>query len=185
MEVFKCKCLLNNNYYALKEIPKLKLIDYKEIFCHLNEPLILQKLNNYSFIQKIISSFQDFDNLYLVTNYYEGNNLYYYKDDIITEEQLKFISACIIQFFISLREKNIIHRDIRMNNIIMDKGGYLNLIDFSYAINYSDKNNFKNYIRGEYFDNSPEIQSYSIYDYNSDYYRLGGSILYYLRFKKI
>ena len=184
MKVFKCKCLLNNDYYALKEIPKLKLTDYKEIFCHLNEPSILKKLNNYTFIQKIISSFQDFDNLYLVTNYYEGNNLYYYKDDIFTEEQLKFISACIIQFFINLREKNIIHRDIRMNNIIMDKDKYLNLLDFSYAIYYSEKNDFKNYIRGNYFDNAPEIQNFSIYDYNSDYYRLGGSILYYLIFKK-
>lgn len=168
----------------MKEIPKFKLIEYKEIFCHLKEPTILKELSNYSFIQKIISSFQDYDNLYLVTQYYEGNNLYFYKDENMTEEQLKFISACIIQSFITLREKNIIHRDIRMNNIILDKDNYLYLLDFSYAINYSDKNDFNNYIRGEYFDNAPEIQNFLIYDYNSDYYRLGGSILYYLIFKQ-
>ena len=182
--VFKCKCLLNDEYYALKEIPKLKLIEEKEILCHLNEPNILKKLINYEFLTKIISSFQDYDNLYLVTNYYEGNNLYKFKDDNMTEEQLKFISACIIQSFIYLRENNIIHRDIRMNNIIMDNDKYFNLIDFSYAINYSDKNNFNNYIRGEYFDNAPEIQNFLEYDFNSDYYRLGGSILYYFLFKK-
>lgn len=159
-------------------------MEFKEIFCHLKEPTILKKLSNYSFIQKIISSFHDYDNLYLVTQYYEGNNLYYYKDENMTEEQLKFISACIIQSFIALREKNIIHRDIRMNNIILDKENYLFLLDFSYAINYSNKNDFNNYIRGEYFDNAPEIQNNLIYDYNSDYYRLGGSILYYLIFKQ-
>lgn len=144
----------------------------------------MKKFNNYNFLPKIISSFQDYDNLYLVTNYYEGNNLYLYKDDILTEEQIKFISACIIQSFDYLRRENIIHRDIRMYNVIMDKEKYLNLLDFSYAINYSDKNDFNNYIIGDTFDNSPEVQNGSMYDYNCDYYRLGGSILYYLIFKK-
>lgn len=102
----------------------------------------------------------------------------------MTEEQLKFISACLIQTFIYLRKHNIIHRDIRMHNLIMDQDNYLNLLDFSYAINYSQKNEIKYYIRGEYFDNAPEIQNFLIYDYNSDYYRLGGSILFYFIFKK-
>ena len=66
----------------------------------------------------------------------------------------------------------------------MDQDNYLNLIDFSYAINYSQKNEIKYYIRGEYFDNAPEIQNFLEYDYNSDYYRLGGSILFYFVFKK-
>lgn len=175
--------MLNDEYYALKEIPKLKLIEDKEIICHFNEPNILKKLSNYNFFPKLISSFQDCDYLYLVTNYYEGNDLYYYKDKNMTEEQLKFISACIIQSFFYLRKFNIIHRDIRMNNIIIDKNNYLNLIDFSYSINYSNKDEFNNFIKGDFFDNAPEIENYSIYDFNSDYYRLGGSILYYFIFK--
>ena len=162
----------------------MKLIEDKEIFCHLNEPHILKKLINYKFLPKLISSFQDFDNLYLVTNLNEGSTLYHYKDENMTEEQLKFISACLIQTFIYLRKHNIIHRDIRMHNLIMDQDNYLNLLDFSYAINYSQKNEIKYYIRGEYFDNAPEIQNFLIYDYNSDYYRLGGSILFYFIFKK-
>lgn len=144
----------------------------------------MKKFDNYSFLPKIISSFQDYDNLYLVTNYFEGNNLYLYKDDYLTEEQIKFIIACIIQSFDFLRRENIIHRDIRMHNIIMDKEKYLNILDFSYAINYYDKNDFNNYFIGDTIDNSPEVQVGSIYDYNCDYYRLGGSILYYLIFKK-
>ena len=175
--------MLNDEYYALKEIPKLKLIEDKEIICHFNEPNILKKLSNYNFFPKLISSFQDYDYLYLVTNYYEGNDLYYYKDKNMTEEQLKFISACIIQSFFYLRKFNIIHRDIRMNDIIIDKNNYLNVIDFSYSINYSNKDEFNNFIKGDFFDNAPEIENNSIYDFNSDYYRLGGSILYYFIFK--
>ena len=120
----------------------------------------------------------------MVTNLNEGLTLYHYKDENITEEQLKFISACIIQSFIYLRINNIVHRDIRMHNLILDRDNYINLLDFSYAINYSQKNEIKYYIRGEYFDNAPEIQNFLVYDYNSDYYRLGGSILFYFIFKK-
>ena len=175
--------MLNDEYYALKQIPKLKLIEDKEIICHFNEPNILKKLSKYNFFPKLISSFQDYENLYLVTNYYESNNLYYYKNENLTEKQLKFIAACIIQSFVYLRKKNIIHRDIRMRNLIFDKNNYLNLLDFSYSIDYSFKNNFNNYIKGYEFDNAPEIQKNALYDFNSDYYRLGGSILYYFIFK--
>ena len=131
---------------------------------------------------KIISSFQDYENLYLVTNYYKGDILYNYKDEIFTEEQIKFISACIIQSLTYLREKGIINRDIRMKNLIMDRQKYLNLIDFSFAIKYSDKNNLNNIITGNILETAPEISNHSEYDYNSEYYRIG-TIIYYLIFK--
>ena len=149
----------------------------------MNEPIILKNLIEYDFLLKIISSFQDFDNLYLVTNYFEGDILYNYKDEKMTEKEIQFISACIIQSLIYLREKKIINRDVRMKNLIMDKKRYLNLIDFSFSIKYEEKNNRKNDIIGNKNESSPEILNHSIYDYNSDYYRIG-TILYYLIFKK-
>ena len=113
--------MLNNEYYALKEIPKFKLYSYSKIYSHLTEPKFLKKLNEYDFIPKIISSFQDYDNIYLITTYYDGKTLDFFKNDNITEEQIKFASACTIQSLIYLREKKIIHRDIMMKNMILDK----------------------------------------------------------------
>lgn len=101
----------------------------------------------------------------------------------MSEIQIKFISACIIQSLSYLRQKKIINRDIRMKNIIMDKNRYLNLIDFSFAIKYYEKNNLKKIITGNKNETAPEIMNHSIYDYNSDYYRIG-IILYYLIFKE-
>ena len=149
----------------------------------MKEPIILKDLIEYDFLLKIVSSFQDFDNLYLVTNYFEGDVLYNYKDQEITEKEIQFISACIIQSLVYLREKTIINRDVRMKNLIMDKQGYLNLIDFSFSIKYKEKNDHKNDITGNKIESSPEILNHSVYDYNSDYYRIG-TILYYLIFKK-
>lgn len=149
----------------------------------LNEPKFLQRLINYNFVPKIISSFQDFDNIYLVTNLLEGKSVEYYKDSIMTEEQIKFISACVIQSLIYLRKVKLIHRDIVMKNIIMDKDKYFNIIDFSCSINYDDKNDFKKNIILSKDQSPPEIVNNLEYDYNSDYYRLGYE-MHYLLFKR-
>jgi serine/threonine protein kinase len=175
--------LLNKEYYALKEIPKYKLYTYSKIYSHLTEPNILKKLNKYDFFPKIISSFQDYDNIYIITTYYDGKTLNYYKNDNITEEQIKFVSACTIQSLSYLREKKIIHRDIMMKNIIMDKNKYFNVIDFSFSIFYSEKDNDKKYMITYTRVTPPEIMKFKTFDYNSDYYRLG-SVIYYLIFKK-
>ena len=149
----------------------------------MKEPDILKKLKNYNFVPNIITSFQDYDNLYLIINFFEGNILFNYRNRYFSEEQIKFISACIIQSLFYLRKKKIINRDVRMENIIMDKNRYLNLIDFSYSIKYSDKNISKSHIVADILETPPEMISHSIYDYNSDYYRIG-VIMYYLIFKK-
>ena len=152
------------------------------IYSSLKEPNILKNLVKNKFITKIIASFHDFDNLYLVTNFYEGDMLYNYRNKKMSEEEIKFITACIIQALSYLREKKIINRDIRMKNLLMDKKRYLNLIDFSFSIKYKDKNNLNINIVGHLNESAPEILNRSEYDYNSDYYRIG-TILYYLIFK--
>ena len=149
----------------------------------LNEPNFLRKLTKYDFLPKIISSFQDYENFYLVTTFYEGESLNYLRNQILTEEQLKFVSACVIQCLINLRKEKIIHRDIMMKNIIMDNDKYFNVIDFSFSINYLDKDIDKNNMITYNRVTPPEMLNNSEYDYNSDYYRLG-SIIYYLIFKQ-
>lgn len=150
---------------------------------HLNTPTFLKNLNKYNFVPHLISSFQDYDYLYLVTTFYEGKYLHAFDGDIFTEEQLKFISACVIQGLEYLRKENIIHRDLSHTNIIMDEDRYFNLIDFSYSIDYRKKDAKEYYMK--IFDKitPPEILEHKKYDFNSDYYSLG-SVLYFLIFKK-
>ena len=174
--------MLNNEYYALKEVPKYKLYTNSKIYSHLTEPNILKKFNQYDYLPKIISSFQDYDNIYLITTYYDGKSLNFFRNDNMTEEQIKFVSACTIQSLIYLREQKIIHRDIMMKNIIMDKKRFFNVIDFSFSIEYSQKDNNKKYLNTYNKVTPPEMLNFKTFDYNSDYYRLG-SVIYYLIFK--
>ena len=174
--------MLNSEYYAIKEIPKYKLYTYSKIYSHLTEPNILKKLIQYEFIPKIISSFVDYDYIYLITTYYDGKSLNFFKNNNMTEWQIKFISGCVIQSLSYLRKEYIIHRDIMMQNIIMDKEKYFNVIDFSFSINYSEKNNKFKYLNTYNMVTPPEMEKLKEYDYNSDYYRLG-SVIFYLIFK--
>ena len=174
--------MLNGEFYAIKEIPKYKLYTFSKIYSHLTEPNILKKLIQYEFIPKILSSFQDYDYIYLIITYYDGKSLNFFRNDNMTEWQIKFISGCVIQSLFYLRKENIIHRDIMMQNIIMDKEKYFNIIDFSFSINYSEKNYFSKYLNTYNMVTPPEMEKLKEYDYNSDYYRLG-SVIFYLIFK--
>lgn len=131
---------------------------------------------------KLISSFQNYDYIYLVTNYYEGKHLQSFINRIMSEEEIKFISACVIQALEFLRKEKIIHRDVCPVNIILDSDKYFNLIDFSFSIFYENKNVKNLYMNTDLTVTPPEMLNYSEFDYNSDYYRLG-SIIYYLIFK--
>ena len=56
------------------------------------------------------------------------------------------------------------------------------IIDFSFSINYYEKNNSLKYLNTYNMVTPPEMEKLKEYDYNSDYYRLG-SIIFYLIFK--
>ena len=152
------------------------------MYSHLNEPNILKRMNKYDIGIKLIGSFKDYENIYLITSLFEGKALDYFKDEVLSEDKIKFIAACIIQNFIYFRKENIIHRDIGFENIIMDTNEYFNIIDFSCSIDYNSKNNLKYSILTDIRVIAPERRRHKIYDFNSDYYSFG-SLLYYLLFK--
>ena len=175
--------MLNGKNYALKIIPKYNLYTKGTIYSLLNEPNILKRLNKSNFIPEIISSFQDYDNFYIVTTFYKGPTLIKLSYKKLSEEQIKFISACIILSLKDLRQNRIIHRDLTFHNIIMDEDNYFNLIDFSFSINYSLRNSEEFICNTFRIITPPEILNKSDYDYNSDYYRLG-NLIFFLVFKK-
>lgn len=167
----------------MKEIPKYIFYRIDRVYSHLNEPQIMRRLNKYNLGIKLLCSFKDYDNIYLVTSFFEGKTLYTFKEEIMSEEKIQFISACIIQSFIYFRKEEIIHRDIHLRNIILDKDNYFNIIDFSSAINNQDKNKKEYYIITYMNVSPPEILKHKNYYYNSDYYNFG-SMIYYLIFKR-
>lgn len=91
----------------------------------------LQEAEN-DFIVNLYSSFQDSKYLYLEMEYLIGGDLMsqLIKKDIFTEYEAKFYCAQVISAIEYVHSKNCIHRDIKPDNILIDKYGNVKLSDF-------------------------------------------------------
>ena len=173
--MYKCKCLLNNEYYVIKITP---MSSFNADFLpneYIHEVNVLGKFMNNHFIQKLISSFHDYDNLYFVSKLYE-NRIADYLGHTWTENKIRFFAACLIQCFVALRKHHLIHRDVHFWNLMLDEKYYIVLIDFHITLDYKQKNDPQEYRVGSPDFCAPEMIKGLEYDYNSDYYRLGAMI---------
>ena len=104
------------------------------------EILFLNKFNSQNnFIQKLVSSFHDYDNLYFVSKFYDSVFMNYL-NQLLDENRLQFISKCIIHCLSELRKQQIMHKDLHFANLVLDEKRYISLIDFHISMEYKDKN---------------------------------------------
>ena len=83
--------MLNDKYYAVKITPKYNIKSIGRLNSLINEPYILNRFKQQAnFVPEIISSFQDYDNMYIITSFYDGPTLGYFEDKTLSEEQIKF-----------------------------------------------------------------------------------------------
>lgn len=158
----------NKTPYALKAIPKDKILREKMIPNLEMEKKILLKINH-PFILKLVKTLKDDYNIYFLLEYVAGKSLYNAIRDIglLSNDETKFYGASIFIVVDYLHKRSIIHRDIKPDNIIVQLNGYIKLIDFGTAKEIKDKTNS---IIGtpEYM--APEVISGKGYSYTSDYW---------------
>lgn len=53
-----------------------------------------------------------------------------------TQEQTKFLIACLVVALDYIHQNNIIHRDIKPENLVFDSNGYCKVTDFGIAKQY-------------------------------------------------
>jgi len=172
-KIWKVQYKQNNKIFAMKEISKVKALIKKSINSIRMERAILKDIH-YNFISNLYFSFQDKDFLYLIIDYYPGGDLRFYLEQNIqfNEKQIKFFVANIVLSLRYLRLNNILHRDIKPDNLVFDKKGYLNLTDFGISKKVKnnkiikDKSGTPGYL-------SPEVLTGKNQTFSSDYFSLG------------
>ena len=171
-KVWKVTMKKDNQFYAMKEMAKARIISKRSVDSVLNERVILSELKN-QFLVNMYYAFQDRENLYLCMDFLAGGDLRYHvnKRRKFTEEQTKFFVACLLQAFDYIHKKNIIHRDIKPENIVLDTNGYLRLTDFGIA-RYFKKDNSKE-TSGTPSYMAPEVLCKHNHTFAVDYYALG------------
>ena len=155
---------------------KLKIIKKNSVKNINNEKKFLSMLNN-PFLVNMICSFQDNENLYLVMDLLLGGDMRYHinkkavynrKND---ENQLKFIAGCVLVGLNYIHEKQIIHKDIKPENLVFDSRGYIHITDFGISKIYHPDNGKENSGTPGYM--APEVLFNKDHNFNVDYFSLG------------
>ena len=138
-EIHLCKEIKTGKVVAVKKIKKDLLIEKNQIMHIRNEQLFMAKVKS-PWIVDLYASFQEDDYLYLIMEYLPGGdfmNLLIEKDKL-TEEESKFYIAELILAVETIHSFDCIHRDLKPDNILIDKNGHIKLSDFGLA-KVSDK----------------------------------------------
>lgn len=121
------------NKVVIKQLKKDMLDKYPEKVFY--EEDILKNLNKPQF-PKLLSTFKNNNTQGYILEYIEGNN---FEDLVVryeyefTRDEIYMIASQLISIITILHENNIVHRDIRMPNVIVKKNKELVLIDFGLA----------------------------------------------------
>ena len=116
---------------AMKKINKVEMIRKNQIQHVKSERNILALAENH-WVVDLKFSFQDEKFLYLVMEYLPGGDLMtiLINRDILPEKEARiYLAECILAVE-SIHNLNYIHRDIKPDNILIDKTGHIKLADF-------------------------------------------------------
>ncbi|MBD2481246.1 serine/threonine-protein kinase [Planktothrix sp. FACHB-1365] len=95
----------------------------------------LQQLGHHAQIPALSAYFSENNQLYLIQQYIEGETLdqILQKQGVWTEQQVKELLTSLLPVLQFIHEKNVIHRDLKPDNIMRRRNGEYVLIDFGVA----------------------------------------------------
>jgi RAC serine/threonine-protein kinase len=130
-KVILCREKATNHLYAMKILKKDVIIKKDEVTHTMTEKRVLQK-TNHPFLLTLKYSFTTVDRLCLVTEYVNGGELYFHlaKERQFSEDRTRFYGAEIISAIDYLHTNAIIYRDLKLENLLLDKDGHIKIADF-------------------------------------------------------
>ena len=117
--------------YAIKKLDINSLFSVNRLYQAYLENDILNELDS-PYIVKVYGAFESDGKIHLVMDFLpNGDFSYFIKTNYpLKEDIIKFYSAEIVLFLEYMQSKNLIHRDLKPQNIMIDEKGHLKVIDF-------------------------------------------------------
>ena len=130
-KVYLVKNINSEKVYAMKVLDKKYIINKKQISHTKTERIALEKLKH-PFISKLNYAFQDSINLYFITEFLQGGDLFFHlkKSGEFKEKVVKFYMAQVLLALEYMHNNNYIYRDLKPENIMIDNEGNIKLTDF-------------------------------------------------------
>lgn len=172
--VYLIKKKNKSKYYAMKVLSKKAITEKRQENHTKTERAILERIKH-PFIVNLIYAFQTETDLYLVTPFMQGGDLFYHLHQLgyFNEERAKFYLVEIIIALHYLHENNCIYRDLKPENILLDDNGHIKLVDFGLSKIKQEKNELMYTICGTPDYLAPEIIQGRGYNEKIDWWSLG------------
>jgi serine/threonine protein kinase len=119
---------------AVKILKKNEIIRLKQVEHILAEKVILAQIDH-PFIVNLWGYFQDRKNLYLIMEFVVGGEFFTHlrRAGRFNNDSSCFYAAQIVLIFEYLHSKDVVYRDLKPENLLLDHTGYLKLTDFGFA----------------------------------------------------
>lgn len=126
--------------YALKAIKKHQIVELGQQSHIVNEKKIMDKLHN-PFLVNLQNTYKDKYRVYFLLDVCLGGELFTIlrKRRYFDEVTSKFYSGCVIEAFDYMHSQNIIYRDLKPENLVLDENGFLKVTDFGFAKKVDDR----------------------------------------------
>ncbi|XP_060942560.1 ribosomal protein S6 kinase-related protein [Limanda limanda] len=171
--ILKVKDKSKRKTYAVKVIPKSEILRLG-VLEQSKEEVIIQRQVRHPFVHDLEDCWQTQRHLYIMCDYCSTGDLYTYWQMIgqFTEDTVRVFAAelgCALGF---LHDFGIIHRDVKMENILLTDNGHLRLADFGLSRRL-ERGGRAFTICGTIQYMAPEVLSGGPYNHAADWWSLG------------
>lgn len=118
---------------AIKVLQKEKVVNSGDVFYIELEKRILREISlaAHPFLMDMKFCFQDAENMFLVTEYLSGGDLFHHvMAQAFEHEQIKLYACEILLGIEFLHTRGIIYRDLKLDNVMLSADGHVKIIDF-------------------------------------------------------
>ncbi|KAI9339304.1 kinase-like domain-containing protein [Obelidium mucronatum] len=170
--VYLCHSLKQPGY-PLVALKHMDIRDQPRIDLVLSEILIMKEIGMHPNLVGFVDAHCVYNYLWLALEYVEGGKLTDILSYKLSEPQISFITFETLKGVQYLHSKNIIHRDVKSDNVMLSLNGDVKLTDFGYStqlLSHSDK---RTSVIGTPYWMAPEVVKQHHYGPKVDVWSLG------------
>eukprot|EP01013_Petalomonas_cantuscygni_P007014 TRINITY_DN184_c0_g1_i1.p1 TRINITY_DN184_c0_g1~~TRINITY_DN184_c0_g1_i1.p1 ORF type:complete len:342 (-),score=73.22 TRINITY_DN184_c0_g1_i1:834-1859(-) len=135
-----CQHKDSGEFYAMKILKKAEVVRMRQVEHILSEKAVLEEICH-PFIVNLMCTFSNETRLYMVLDYIPGGELFSHLRKALKfpSDVSKFYAAEIVLAFEYLHSLDIVYRDLKPENLLLDARGHIRITDFGFAKRVVDR----------------------------------------------